>query len=248
MTEIDKNKKYKKHTGNQENPIDNSRRDLLKGAGLGAGMMGAAIAGAASSNLIAQESIAPSSTAPEREALEVLTAREAEILEAVCNTLVPSDENGPGALEARAAHYIDRSLGSHNAEYRNDYFESLLAIDAYAQKMYSVEFPKLNESQSIAVVTALQNNEIEDCTPGFFALVRSHTIDGTFCDPYYGGNREFVGWDLLRYPGVRLSASESDVAAGSSLAPSHQSAYDNAAYTKQSLRPSPNNGREAGND
>jgi hypothetical protein len=39
----------------------------------------------------------------------------------------------------------------------------------------------------------------------FFNLVRAHTIQGTFCDPYYGGNADFVGWDLIGYPGLRLS-------------------------------------------
>ena len=33
----------------------------------------------------------------------------------------------------------------------------------------------------------------------------THTIQGTFGDPYYGGNANFVGWDLIGYPGVRLA-------------------------------------------
>ena len=37
----------------------------------------------------------------------------------------------------------------------------------------------------------------------FFALVLNHTRQGMFGDPYYGGNANFVGWDLLGYPGVR---------------------------------------------
>ena len=35
----------------------------------------------------------------------------------------------------------------------------------------------------------------------FFAMVLNHTRQGTFGDPYYGGNANFVGWDLLGYPG-----------------------------------------------
>ena len=34
-------------------------------------------------------------------------------------------------------------------------------------------------------------------------MVRTHTLQGTFGDPYYGGNANFVGWDLIGYPGVR---------------------------------------------
>ena len=67
---------------------------------------------------------------------------------------------------------------------------------------------------------------------GFFNTVRTHTIEGTFSDPYYGGNRDFVGWALLGYPGVRIASSADDVSQGSALAPSRQSAYDMPAYTK----------------
>src|SRR5262245_9164207 len=50
----------------------------------------------------------PATTA--REALESLTAAESDVLEAIAARLIPTDENGPGATEARAAHYIDRAL------------------------------------------------------------------------------------------------------------------------------------------
>ena len=38
----------------------------------------------------------------------------------------------------------------------------------------------------------------------FFNRVRRLTLEGMFGDPFYGGNRNFAGWDLLRYPGPRL--------------------------------------------
>jgi gluconate 2-dehydrogenase gamma chain len=78
-----------------------SRRQLFKLAGL------ASVLGTSS---ISQAQGAP--TSPQNlEALETLTASEANILEAFCARLIPSDANGPGAKEARAAHYIDRALG-----------------------------------------------------------------------------------------------------------------------------------------
>ncbi|MCG8415487.1 MAG: gluconate 2-dehydrogenase subunit 3 family protein [Pseudomonadales bacterium] len=247
------NKNENKRTAGKQlpdSPADNSRRSLLKGAGLGAGLIGAAVAGP-SSTLIAQESNSSESSARELEALEVLTAVEAEVLEALCDVLIPSDDNGPGAREARAAHYIDRALGAHNEEFREDYFVSLNAINEHAQRTYNNVFADLQASQQNAVVAALQNDEVSGCSPGsaaFFSLVRSHTIDGTFCDPYYGGNRDFVGWDLLRYPGVRLSASADDVAAGASLLPTHQSAYDNSSYTKDPGSGTQSGGRSASDD
>jgi gluconate 2-dehydrogenase gamma chain len=34
------------------------------------------------------------------------------------------------------------------------------------------------------------------------AVVREHAIEGFFCDPVYGGNRNAVGWRLVGFPGV----------------------------------------------
>jgi gluconate 2-dehydrogenase gamma chain len=70
----------------------------------------------------------------------------------------------------------------------------------------------------------------------FFELVRSHTIQGTFCDPYYGGNANFVGWDLIGYPGVRTVVTPDEQRMGITLKPNHRSAYDYGMFTKTSAR------------
>jgi hypothetical protein len=68
----------------------------------------------------------------------------------------------------------------------------------------------------------------------FFNMVRTHTLQGTFGDPYYGGNANFVGWDLLGYPGIRLNVSVDDQHLGAKLTPTHKSAYDTEMFTKAS--------------
>src|SRR3954454_7302497 len=87
-----------------DDPRQLSRRNLFKQVGVvgaAAALSGAPVAKPAA----AQTPAAP----PRREALETLTAAEGEMLEAIVARLIPSDENGPGAAEARAAHYIDRA-------------------------------------------------------------------------------------------------------------------------------------------
>jgi gluconate 2-dehydrogenase gamma chain len=37
----------------------------------------------------------------------------------------------------------------------------------------------------------------------FFAVIREHTVEGYFCDPIYGGNRDAVGWKLVGFPGAQ---------------------------------------------
>jgi gluconate 2-dehydrogenase gamma chain len=36
-----------------------------------------------------------------------------------------------------------------------------------------------------------------------FGVVREHTVEGFFCDPIYGGNRNCVGWKLVGFPGAQ---------------------------------------------
>lgn len=221
-------------------PADPGRRRLLKGAGfVGVAAVGTATTRAALAQTDGEGAAAHSSKsrpAPaSREALEVLTALEAETLEALCDCLIPSDAQGPGAREARAVHYIDRSLASHNIAYRDDYLASLSAIDDYARSRRGRPFARLIRDQQESILAALEDDRLDGCSPsaaGFFSLLRSHCIDGTFGDPYYGGNQDLVGWDLLRYPGVRLSVSEADVAMGPALPSTRLSAYDHATYTK----------------
>jgi len=185
-------------------PRDVSRRDLFKTVGAGAA---AAVAGAPlpASDAVAQ---AYPAAAPQLEALETLTAAEADILEAICARLIPSDENGPGAAEARAAHYIDRALTGPLRTSREAYAAGLAAADVYAQASKGAPFAKLSPRDQDAVLTDMENNVATGFMPNaatFFNLVRTHTIQGTFCDPYYGGNANFVGWDLIGYPGLRMT-------------------------------------------
>ena len=62
-----------------------------------------------------------SAAAAARDAFENLTAEESDILEAIVARLIPTDALGPGATEARAAHYIDRALGGALSSSREAY-------------------------------------------------------------------------------------------------------------------------------
>jgi len=231
-----------------DRPQNLSRRDLLKGAGI---VGAAAVSSTTAPQIIAQESpqFYQANSPIALEALEALTAEEAETLESICDCLIPSDENGPGAKEARAVHYIDRSLASNNKDARHNYMVSLAAINDYSRKTRGAPFYQLIRDHQDSILLGVQANKVPGCAPSgsaFFNMLRNHTIDGTFCDPYYGGNQNFVGWDMIRYPGIRLSASETDVAQGAELEPNHQSAYDNETYTKMAnnMRMSNRGGRD----
>ena len=77
-----------------------SRREMLKRA-----------AAAAAATAVAYSALAQGlSDADAAEPFENLTSLHARIPEAVVARPIPSDEYGPGALQAGAARYIDRAL------------------------------------------------------------------------------------------------------------------------------------------
>jgi gluconate 2-dehydrogenase gamma chain len=214
-----------------------SRRELLKRAGF----VGAAAA-AVSSRAPASPANDPAPTftpqagAPRREALETLTAAEAATLEAIVARVIPTDDLGPGAAEARAAHYIDRALGGALAASRDAYRSGLGAVDTYARASKGAAFAELQPADQDAVLTDMESNVANGFTPDaqtFFSMVRAHTIQGTFCDPYYGGNANFVGWDLIGYPGVRLGVTAGDQSLDPRLVPIRRSAYDYEMFSRK---------------
>jgi gluconate 2-dehydrogenase gamma chain len=216
-------------------PRDISRRYLFKqvGAAGAAAMSGASLTpvtpAAAQQPAAAQHPAAPARL----EALETLTAAEADVLEAIVARLIPSDANGPGAAEARAAHYIDRALVGPLRSSREAYAAGLAALDAYAQATKGAPFARLAPADQEAVLTDLEKNLATGFVPNsaaFFNLVRTHAIQGTFCDPYYGGNANFVGWDLIGYPGLRISVGE-DEQRMTAPKPVRKSAYEEAMFT-----------------
>src|SRR4029077_13661578 len=177
----------------------------------------------------------PKPQATRLEALETLTAVEADTLEAIVARLIPTDANGPGATEARAAHYIDRALTGPLGGSRGAYAAGLAAIDAYAESTKGAAFAKLTEPDQDAVLADMEKNVATGFAPNaatFFNLVRTHTIQGTFCDPYYGGNADFVGWDLIAYPGLRLAVGEDEQRLRAPN-PERKSAYDEPMFNSQ---------------
>jgi gluconate 2-dehydrogenase gamma chain len=207
-----------------------TRREVLKRVGI------ASAAAAVPIEALAQN--AP----PARGPLETLTASEADTLEAIVARLIPADGNGPGAAEAHAARYIDRALADALAAFRDTYSAGLSSVDTYARSSRGAPFHQLSPENQDAVLTAMERNAISGFpgSAGFFNLVLSHTIQGTFCDPFYGGNANFVGWDLIGYPGVRLAATTSDQRMGAAPAPTHMSAYDYTMFSKK--KPEPRSG------
>jgi len=215
-----------------------SRRDLLKRAAAIGGA--AALAGSAEAPPSAEALRSAEGVALQREPLENLTAAKADILDAMVARLIPTDANGPGATEARAAHYIDRALGGALAPSRQAYTTGLAALDRYARSSRGKAFAELTAADQDALLVEVEAGTASgfNGSAAFFGLVLNHTLQGTFGDPYYGGNASFVGWDLIGYPGIRtmVSAAEQQQLEKRALKANRKSAYDSTSFTKATAK------------
>jgi len=219
-----------------------SRRDLFRRAGLAGAALTIPVTPASPEQ--ARPAAAPAAQpAVKREPVQNLTAAEADLLEAICARIIPSDANGPGAREARAAHYIDRALGGALKESLPTYRAGLAAFNRYCESSRRAPFLQLSERDQDSVLIDVETGAATGFTGSsgqFFAMVRTHTLQGTFGDPYYGGNANFVGWDLIGFPGLRLNVSVEDQRLGARPTPTHRSAYDHDMFNKaQAMKSEP---------
>jgi gluconate 2-dehydrogenase gamma chain len=159
---------------------------------------------------------------------------EARTVDAVAARIIPGDDADPGAREAGAVVYIDRALAGAYGDFEKLYRRGLWELDHYCRTKHGGPFAELDEEHQDEVLshidaatesqlpTQLQigagERQAVDLGPGvlaeFFAAVRQHTIEGTFCDPAYGGNRDAVGWRLLGFPGAQWGYSAEQMRLG----------------------------------
>lgn len=161
----------------------------------------------------------------------ILSDDERRCLDALVSRLIPSDDLGPGAREAGVVDFIDNQLagffgrgerwymqgpfedGLSTQGYQSRqapaalYREAIAALDAHCRANFDGSvFAELDEARQDALLTRLEEGEIEFdgvSASDFFELLQENTVEGFFCDPIYGGNRDMVGWKLVGFPGVR---------------------------------------------
>jgi gluconate 2-dehydrogenase gamma chain len=149
--------------------------------------------------------------------LRFLSEEEALIVAAAASRIFPSDETGPGAQEAGVAVYIDRQLagpwGRDRRRYTREPFEENAPAEfgyqgkATPQDVYREGLKGLKGFDHLP--PAEQDQKLKQIeTTLFFSLLRRNTIEGMFCDPMHGGNIDMVGWQLIGFPGPRMSNYE----------------------------------------
>lgn len=155
----------------------------------------------------------------------VFTPEQRRTLEAFLNRLCPKDELGPGAVECGAGEYIDRQLGDYLSAEKATFLEGLATVDAFARSSQGAALADLSPEKQDEVLSAIDTGKASPAARAFFNRARRLMLEGMFGDPYYGGNKNFAGWDLIRYPGPRLAVGPDEQKMNVPIKPYRQSAY-----------------------
>ncbi|MEW5916500.1 MAG: gluconate 2-dehydrogenase subunit 3 family protein [Gemmatimonadota bacterium] len=126
---------------------------------------------------------------------EFFTAVEARVAEGVAARILPNDDGTPGAREAGAVYFMDRIAARHlPADLRGVLRDGLatLAKDTTAKHPAARDFVALTNDEQDTLLHA------RETTP-FFDLMRTLTLGGVLSSQKYGGNRNLVGWKLVRH-------------------------------------------------
>ena len=146
--------------------------------------------------------------------------------------LIPNDQLGPGAKEAGVAAFIDRQLagpygraetwymrgpwkeGTKQQGYQlrltpaQLYRTAIADVDAWCSKNNQRPFAEQDAAAQDKLLQGLESGDIELArapAKEFFQMLLQNTVEGFLADPMYGGNRDFVGWKLIGFPGPRYN-------------------------------------------
>ncbi|WP_448195407.1 gluconate 2-dehydrogenase subunit 3 family protein [Pseudomonas aeruginosa] len=145
--------------------------------------------------------------------------------------LIPSDDNGPGAIEAGVPEFIDRQMETpygHGALWymqgpfvtdaapefghqlklvpRDIYRVGIAALERWSKANQGKPFAELEPSAQDDILQRLEAGQIDlQDLPAklLFGQLLQNTHEGLFSDPQHGGNRGLVGWKLVGFPGAR---------------------------------------------
>ena len=190
---------------------DSTRRSFLKRAAVGAGAV------AAGSGLVPdfyaqtpeqhKEDAAGASHPTSVQHGAFFNYEQAATIAAFAERLMPGAPGKPGAHDAGVLNYIDLALAGAYADLQDFYRRGLAQLDAYCRASYKESFTQLDPAKQDEVIGALEQSKATSFSwpkaQEFFNVVRTHTMEGMFADPIYGGNRDFAGWRLVGFPGAQ---------------------------------------------
>jgi gluconate 2-dehydrogenase gamma chain len=173
-----------------------SRRQLLRGLSLSAGLVTLEAAQHAHSAVADEKRAANGEYTPKG-----FTPHEFQTLRRLSDLIVPADDHSPGALDAGAAEWID-FMASNSPELAGIFTGGFGWLDHETQRRYGVDFVDAKPDQQTAMLDAIAfpKNAKPEAAPGvhFFNWVRNLVLDAYYTSPVgikelgYMGNSAMV--------------------------------------------------------
>jgi len=179
-----------------------TRRDMLKGLGVGAGVA-ATMPFLSEDSALALEQVRKTQGAP---ALKFFTRAQYATVDALSERLIPADDHSPGAHEARVADFIDLLVFESPVDIKTTWNEGLVLFEKASREKTGQPFAHATPEQQVALLTEMSRNEKDPKTPLelFFREAKNRTIQGYYTSKIgihqelqYKGNQflqEFVGY------------------------------------------------------
>jgi gluconate 2-dehydrogenase gamma chain len=140
---------------------------------------------------------------------------DAKTVAAFAERLMPGAPGKPGATDAGVLNYIDLALSGAYSDQQDFYRRGLAQLDAHCTAAYGKPFRQLGATQQDECIGALAQDKAPEfvwpSARAFFATLRTHTMEGMFSDPVYGGNKDFAGWRLVGFPGAQPIYTPADL-------------------------------------
>jgi gluconate 2-dehydrogenase gamma chain len=141
---------------------------------------------------------------------------DAATVAALAERIMPGAAGKTGANDANVLNYIDLALAGPYADQQEFYRHGLAQLDSYCNTTYKNSFVALSVDQQNDVIGALEKGKATGFdwprAQAFFVALRTHTMEGMFADPVYGGNRDFSGWRLVGFRGGQEMFTQEDLA------------------------------------
>ncbi len=120
---------------------------------------------------------------------------EAADFEAIAARIIPTTDT-PGAIEAGVIHFFDNAFADEMSDQLGAARAGLATFNA-AIKDTGSSADRFSDLDTDAQDAFLHTQDTSD----FFGLIRLMTIFGFFSMSEYGGNKNYVGWDLIGFVG-----------------------------------------------
>ncbi|MEJ0042215.1 MAG: gluconate 2-dehydrogenase subunit 3 family protein [Rhizomicrobium sp.] len=152
-------------------------------------------------------------------------------INAAADRLIPSNEDGPGAIDLHVPEFIDRQMETeyghgglwylqgpfhpeadftlgYQLKYspRDLYRVAIADVNGWCRQTHGKDFADLSPAIRDQVLGLLEKGEIglpNVKAAEFFIQLLANVKEGYFADPMYGGNRHMGSWKMIGFPGAR---------------------------------------------